>query len=161
MLGVTATIQVGGQPTELAVDPDGTKVYVVNFAGDTLAVIDTASNTLTSIVAITPQIDDSQHMVMHPNGDRLYVSRGGAVSVVDVTSATVIADIALPAVMAFLAIHPNGSKLYVGNGDLDGTNGALLVIDTATHTVVDTVSVGGAPYVPAVSPDGARLYAAI
>lgn len=82
------------------------------------------------------------------------------VSVLDPSSAAVIADIPLPAMLCYLAINPDGSRLYAANADYDGTNGRVSVIDTATHTIVDSVDIGGAPYFPAVSPDGTRLYVA-
>ncbi|HVH50715.1 MAG TPA: hypothetical protein VM690_01090, partial [Gaiellaceae bacterium] len=41
---VTATIKVGSQPAGSAATLDGTHLYVPNWTGDSVSVIDTASN---------------------------------------------------------------------------------------------------------------------
>ena len=49
---VTATVDVGTAPFGVAVNPDGTKVYVANYGSDTVSVIDTATNTVTATVPV-------------------------------------------------------------------------------------------------------------
>ncbi len=45
---VTATITVGNGPRSVAITPDGALAYVTNFGADTVSVIDTATNTVTT-----------------------------------------------------------------------------------------------------------------
>jgi YVTN family beta-propeller protein len=49
---VTATVKVGNFPLGVAVDPDGSKVYVANAGDATVSVIDTATNTVTTTVQV-------------------------------------------------------------------------------------------------------------
>ena len=46
---VTATMLVRSYPYEVAVTPDGTKVYVANWISNNVSVIDTATNTITNV----------------------------------------------------------------------------------------------------------------
>ena len=43
---VTGTIPVGAGPTEVAIAPDGSRAYVANYFDATVAVIDTATDTV-------------------------------------------------------------------------------------------------------------------
>ncbi len=49
---VIATIEVGNGPEGIAVDPNGTKIFVTNFFSQNVSVIDTATNKVTSTVKI-------------------------------------------------------------------------------------------------------------
>ena len=49
---VTATVNVGSSPTGVAVNPDGTKVYVTNSDSDDVSVIDTSTNNVTATVNV-------------------------------------------------------------------------------------------------------------
>ena len=46
---VETTINVGAGPTDVVFSPDGARAYVTNFFDDTVSVIDTATNMVTSI----------------------------------------------------------------------------------------------------------------
>ncbi len=79
---VTTTVPVGNYPYGVAVNPNGTKVYVANQNSNTVSVIDTATNNVTATVntGIGPQ-----GIAVNPNGSRVYVTNGGSnnVSVID------------------------------------------------------------------------------
>ena len=49
---VTATIPVGIGPTGVAVTPDGSKVYVINYISNTISVIDTSTNKVTATMSV-------------------------------------------------------------------------------------------------------------
>jgi YVTN family beta-propeller protein len=49
---VTSTVNVGMEPAEVAVTPDGTKVYVTNYWDNTVSVIDTVTNTVIDTVNV-------------------------------------------------------------------------------------------------------------
>jgi YVTN family beta-propeller protein len=49
---ITATVNVGSEPWEVAGTSDGTKVFVANSGSDTISVIDTANNTVTATVDV-------------------------------------------------------------------------------------------------------------
>jgi YVTN family beta-propeller protein len=78
------------------------------------------------------------------------------VSVIDTTSNTVVATIAVGPQPNGVAVTPNGERIYVSNFQAD----TVSVIDAATRTVVGTIAVGEEPVGIAVSPDGAKVYVA-
>ena len=49
---VVATIPVGNFPNGLAVNPNGTRIYVVNYGDGTVSVIDTANNNVVATVPV-------------------------------------------------------------------------------------------------------------
>ena len=51
-LDTIAVIPVGGEPSGVAVHPDGTRVYTPNLEDDTVSVISTISNTVVATVAV-------------------------------------------------------------------------------------------------------------
>lgn len=78
---VTATIPIG-DPSGLAIAPDGHYVYVANSAANAVSVIDTASNVVTSTIAVE---NAPQGVAFAPDGHHAYVtnSRSNTVSVID------------------------------------------------------------------------------
>ena len=52
---VVASIGVGGDPAGVALSPDGRVAYVTNESGHTVSVIDTATNTITGTINVSPQ----------------------------------------------------------------------------------------------------------
>ena len=120
------------------------RAYVTNTDCDTVAVIDTVTNT---VVATIPVGDGPFGVAITPDGTRAYVANfGGTVSVID----TVL--VGLPALA--VAITPDGSRLYVANDE------TITVIDTATGMVVSTIPPRGgfSPFGVIFTPDGTRAY---
>jgi DNA-binding beta-propeller fold protein YncE len=74
---VTATIQSGGSPAEVAVSPDGLRAYVPISDSDKLRVLETASN----ITAEFPGGRKPRAVAVSPDGRRLYVANYDAASV--------------------------------------------------------------------------------
>ena len=50
---VTTTINVGTQPIEVALTPDGATAYISNFQSNNVSVIDTTTNTVTATINVT------------------------------------------------------------------------------------------------------------
>ena len=88
---ITATINVGQSPNgEIAVNPAGTMVYVVN--GNNVSVINTKINTVT---ATMPVGDAPSGIAIAPDGTKVYVANSGTfdipgntVSVIDTSTNT-------------------------------------------------------------------------
>ncbi|WP_101947729.1 beta-propeller fold lactonase family protein [Mycobacterium sp. 3519A] len=146
-------IEVGPQPADVAVSPDGATAYVVNQGDNTVSVIDTATNTVSHTVAVG---DNSVAVAASPDGSRVYVVNrfDDSVSVIDTATNTVTGTIPVGFLPGGLALSPNGTILYVANSQ-DQT---VMKINTNTQTVVATISVVGFPQGVAVSPDGSRVY---
>jgi YVTN family beta-propeller protein len=83
-----------------------------------------------------------------------YIANTGVstVSVIDVRTNTVIANIPVCGSPRGVAVTPNGLKAYVACGS--GVN----VIDTVKNTVVATLPLGGTPWGIAITPNGTRAY---
>jgi len=181
---VTATVKVGSMPVDVAVAPDGRKVYVVDCGEDpdyqgSISVIDTATNTITATVNVEVI---SQGIAISPDGTKVYVVNAniypyynGTVSVIDTATNTVTATVKVGNLPHGIAVSPNGTRAYVatttptiysgkniysGKYNIDATlhTGAVDVIDTTKYEVIDRVSVGNYPYGIAVTPDGNKVY---
>jgi YVTN family beta-propeller protein len=78
----------------------------------------------------------------------------GTVSVIDTTSNTVAATIAVGNEPFGVAVTPDGSTVYVTNL----LSNTVSVIDAASNTVTATIGVGSGPLGVAVTPDGSTVY---
>jgi YVTN family beta-propeller protein len=151
---VTASVPVesGGDPTGVAVTPNGALVYVTNFLTLNVSVLNTANNAVTQI----PINDESYGVAITPNGALAYVAGGTNVYAIDTATNAIVATV--PVAGNGIAITPNGAFAYVAN--VFSAN--VSVIDTATNTVVATVPdgplVSGGGGGVAITPNGAFAY---
>jgi YVTN family beta-propeller protein len=150
-------IAVGHVPAGVAISPDGSTVYVVNQADNTVSVIDTLTNTVTGspiTVGFSPF-----GVAITPDGNTVYVTNSDddTVSVIDTTTKTVIrSPIPVGVDPLGVTVSADGSTVYVTNL-LDNT---VSVIATPTNTVIATIPVPGADLGVAITPDGSAVYIA-
>jgi YVTN family beta-propeller protein len=148
---VIATVNVGEQPVGVAVNPQGTRVYVANLDNHNISVIDTAINTVIATVNVgnTPS-----GVAVNPQGTKVYVTNNGdnTVSVIDTATNNVTDTVSVGNLPQGVAVNPDGTKVYVTN--LEGTVSA---IDTNTDTVTSTFNVGRYPYGVAITPDAVNV----
>jgi YVTN family beta-propeller protein len=87
-----------------------------------------------------------------------YITNSGSntVSVIDVNTGTVTANVIVGLSPYGVALSPDGTKVYVTNQNAN----TVSVINTTTNTVTATVPVGNRPTGIAVSPDGTKVYVA-
>ena len=150
---VVATIPIPNphQPTygyELAISPDGKRVYVADRYSSRISVIDTDPTSLTYNKVIRTAnvgyLPGNAHFTVSPDGTRLYMSTDsyGNVNVVDTASMTVVDTIDVsdpydsyyPDVVAF---RPDGQRGYAAAGYVSEGGmvfAALFVIDTFDPT---------------------------
>ncbi len=83
-------------------------------------------------------------------------SSSNSVSVIDTSTNTVVATVAVGSNPVGVAITPDGTRAYVANQ----LSNSVSVIDTSSNTVVATVAVGSNPVGVAITPDGTRAYVA-
>jgi YVTN family beta-propeller protein len=161
---VTATIPVGTAPIGVAVTPNGAYAYVTNNEGNTVSVINTATNTVTATIT---GFNYPLGVAVTPDGAYAYVanSGGNSVSVISTATNTVTATISTyfgPNIFGGasaphdVAITPNGAYAYATNV----ASGTVSVISTATNTITANITVGGEPNGVAITPDGAYAYVA-
>ena len=162
---VTATVQVGTNPSGVALAPNGETVYIGNIGDNTVSIIDTATNTVTATVQVgtTPT-----GIAVSPDGTKVYVASytDGTVSIIDTTNNNAVtATVQIGTIgtkPTGVAVTPDGTKVYVANA---GDN-TVYVIDTTNNNAVTTVGtvgavgVGNQPFGIAVGPGGTKVYVA-
>ncbi len=129
--------------------------YIANFNGNSVSVVDTASNTVTATVAVG---SSPYGVSVNPAGTRVYVSNnnGSTVSVIDTSSNTVTATVAVGTNPDGIWVDPAGSRVYVANYN----NNSVSVIDAASNLVVATVTVGSHPVGVTGNAANTRVYVA-
>ena len=148
----------------------GDRAYVLNVLAGTVAVINTATN---SVIDSDPNVDGINHItvgafpndiVVSPNGTHLYVANTGdsTVSVIDAATFQLvdtrpnvdgITHIPVPEVRA-LAVSP--VRVYGVSAD-----GTVSVINTATHTVSTPITLARAGSVWRSAPMGSTYTSGI
>ena len=136
---VTATIPVGTAPNDVAVTPNGAYAYVANEEGNTVSVINTATNTVTATIT---GFNDPLGVAVTPNGAYAYVTNDvndGSVSVINTATNKVTATIPAGNYPTAVAVTPSGAYAYVANSN-GYANDSVSVINTATNTLAAAIS---------------------
>ena len=125
--------------------------YITNYGSDTVSVINTATNTVTTNVPVGSW---PKGVAVDP-GTSAYVANyaSNTVSVIDTATNTVTTNVPVGKWPYGVAVNPTGTKVYVTN---EGSS-TVSVINATTNTVT-TVPVGKWPYGVAVNPTGTRVY---
>jgi len=140
----------------MAADPGKVRIIQTNSAGDSVHIIDPATNT---IVGEIKDIEVNHGAAAAPDGRRIYVSNeaDGTLDVADVATFTVIHKIPLSGHPNNISISKDGRRVYVAIAEL---RGAVDIIDTASMTRVKTVPlVKGEGHNTYVTPDGKYVVA--
>ncbi len=140
-------------PIELAVSPDGARLYVVCEGTDELAVYDLASETILRRVAVGRV---PKGLALSADGRRLYVTNSWSdtVSEIDASSLTVLRNLTAGFEPTSVVVDRDRRFLYVANRVSDD----ISVVDLSTGAETKRLLGGrGASYL-ALSPDGLRVY---
>jgi gliding motility-associated-like protein len=150
---VVATYPGGTVPYNMAISPDGSKLYVIDNQVSNLAVINTVSGTIVANVAIG---FTAEGIAVSPDGSRVYVTDAttAVVMVINTATNTIINKISVGMSPIGLGLSPDGSLLYVANQESNN----ISVVNTNSGAVVATIAVGYEPTCIALSPDGSRAY---
>jgi len=136
-------IQVGRQPTGLAVNPARNEVYAVNSASDTVSVIDTTSNAVAATIGVrhAPYSID-----IAPDGKRAYVPNSGSnsVSVLDLDKRREIAVAAAGEGPGVARVAPDNRTLVVSNR-IAGSVSIYSISDSTTHPLQFREAFSGCP----------------
>jgi YVTN family beta-propeller protein len=155
VLSATASGATLAESDSFAVRPSsGSRLYVTEYNGDRLWVIDTTTN---AVVGSPISIGDGPQLVaVNPSGTLVYVTifHDHSVTVVDTTTNTIVRTIQVGHSPLGLVFNSDGSRLYITNyGD-----NTISVIDTTTNTVIATIPVGTGPLGVAINPSNSRVY---
>lgn len=155
---VVETVSVADRTSHgIAIDPDGTTVYVGDSDDGTIYPISTDDFEVGAPI----EVGSNAHGIdVDPDGRYLYVSGGsvetrGDVAVVDFDDHEVIGGIETDGA-GHVNFDPEGRYAYVSNVDLN----RIAVVDTEEMELLETVSVGDGPNEAVASPDGTVVYTA-
>ena len=150
LMGALVLLGLAGIPVQAA-----PFAYITNSGDNTVSVLDTATNT---VVTIVPVGSSPVGVAVHPAETFVYVANRGdnTVSILNTTTNTVMATVSVASSPVGVAVHPAGTFVYVANA----SSNTVSVLDTATNTVVATVPVGTLPEGVAVHPAGTFVYVA-
>jgi YVTN family beta-propeller protein len=151
---VTATITVGSNPGQVAINQVTNKIYVtdsIQGGNSTVTVIDGETNaTATVYVGVLPS-----GLAVNPITNKIYVSNYGSNSVTVVDGVTLSTTTIRPVnVPERPAINTVTNKIYVAN---DTSPGTLTVIDGASNSQT-TISVGAFPTDAAIDELTNKIY---
>ena len=126
------------------------RIYVTNSAGNTIDVIDPASN---RVVQSIHGIELPHGIAFSPDGARVYISNESesVLAVVDRKSGEILTKIALSGRPNNIAVTKDGGRVIVG---IRTDPGVVDVIDTASLTRVKSILVDGSVHNVYVTPDG-------
>ena len=107
-------IQVGRNPTGLAINPGGTRLYVTNRDDGNVSVVD--MNTKKELYKV-PVGQQPKAVAVRSDGSRVYVANAGdkTLSVIDATHEPNAprAPVALGRQVSSLCFHPDGTRMYL------------------------------------------------
>ena len=150
---VVATVTVGNYPECIAISPDGSRIYVLNYVdSETISVINAATNTVIETITDVPH---AYRMALTPDGATLYVVnfKANTISVISTATYRTITTISAITPIA-ITVSPDGKSAYVIDygGNID-------VINTSTNNITGSVpNIGDSPIALTISPDGTRVY---
>ena len=129
---------------------DTARIYVTNSAGDSIHVIDPATQ---KVVQQIKGIEAAHGIAFAPDGSRVYVSdeADSTLDVFERKSGKLIKKVALSNHPNNIAVSRDGGRIFVG---IARDPGALDVIDAATLTRTKSIPVNGRLHNVYVTPDG-------
>ena len=136
----TIKLPNGSHPHGIALDVDGQRAFVGNHQGNSIIVINTATNEIIGKVALTGG-NGPNGVAYHAATDRVYVANRNSdnVSVVDPTNLQFVKNIAAGDKPDGVVVQDDW--VYVANWGSD----SVTVIDASTQTVHNTLQIGHQP----------------
>jgi YVTN family beta-propeller protein len=147
--GILSSVMLEGRPNELALSPDGKKLYVTELESDSVSVVDAAS---AGAVKVESVIHSPSPAGVVAAADRVYVSnsRDDSIAVIDAATNRLRAEIPIriPGFEQLRGVGPAGLAYDPKSGWLlvaeEGLN-AVGVIDTRTSSLLGHIPAGWFP----------------
>ena len=123
-------LEVGAEPTGVAINPKRNEVYVVNSGSGTVSVIDAERNRVAATIAVHRK---PYFISVDSDGQRAYVANSGSnnVSVIDLDRRREIRAIGVGETPGLAKISPDGGSLVVTNR----AGGSVSVVDAKKFAV--------------------------
>ena len=147
-------LATGNNPRSLAVNPVTNKIYIANYSGNNVTVIDGATNATTTVATgTTPSA-----VAVNPLTNKIYVVNNGSNNVTVIDGATnATSTVPVATYPTAVAVNPVTNKIYIGFGNNIVTS--VTVIDGETNAT-RTVATGHAPHALAVDVIHNKIYTA-
>jgi YVTN family beta-propeller protein len=152
-LAIDQVIPVGPVPKFLAVTPDGRRLVVSNWCGDSVSIVDTATGQETQRI---PVGRNPRGVAITADSRTAYIALMGAdrLAVIDLPTGTVRTISGVGGEPRHVNLSPDGHWLYI-TLNADGT---VAKMDTTTERVVARVATGNQPRSAWLAADGAHLF---
>lgn len=112
---------MGGNPTGVAVNPNGIQVYVASLSANRVNIVDTTTGTSPGWIDVDM---DPHGLIVNPYNAELYVAHsislgppGGSIIVIDLNTHQVKQQVEIDGGAGRMALHPDGTLLYCVAGD--------------------------------------------
>ncbi|HWW23083.1 MAG TPA: Ig-like domain repeat protein [Edaphobacter sp.] len=150
----TSTVGVGAAPFSVVVNPATNKIYVANYNGNNVTVI----NGLTNATSTVTTGNAPNAFAVNVVTNKIYVANfnGNSLTVIDGSNDTVKTTIGLGNQASSVVVNPVTNKIYVSSRITSN----VAVIDGSTDTLKTTFAVGTTPYALAMNPVTNRIYVA-
>jgi len=162
---VEKSLQVGGNPVDVAFSPDGKLAYAVTIGPGAegpgeIEVIDTTKQEVVKRIDLDGIL--AWAMEISPDGKLFYITDGRSLKVFDVEKGNELNTIKLSSVGALaLALSADGTKAYITGATQESPKTTLSIIDLKSNSVVGTLTTSidqGVQFYITLSPDGRTLY---
>ena len=158
---VTTPLNFGIGTLGVTLNRDGTRLYVSNSSNGHVHVVDTATNTLITSIAVS----EPRGLALSPDDSRLYVASNGSgvnpqLLSIDTATNTLRPNgeqVGVRLSPYGVAVSPDGTRVYVTGQ----TNGVVSVVDAVNHVKLTDITVGSQPRGIAVNSAGTRVYVAL
>jgi YVTN family beta-propeller protein len=153
-------INVGFNPSDLAVTPDGSQLWVTDEGPQTnpsspssITVISTSKNTVAGRFSLP---GGPEQIAFSPSGGTAYVTTSRGLYVIDVAHRRVVTLIGGLGDPHGVTVSADGKTVYVTNTE----QGEVDVISAASNHVTRVIHVGQLPWQSVLTPNGETLYVA-
>jgi len=159
-----------GDMRGLAIDPEGSRLYIGAFEAEAVVTVDTAGRQNATVIPLNDYRTELWDIVVSPDGERVFVGENAvdprathSVIVIDVLSRQIIERVPLEGGGSVgMTLTPDGRFLYVAQlgGTVTEIDVESLTVERRFHLLPRGVGGGMASDV-AVTPDGMKLYASL
>jgi YVTN family beta-propeller protein len=152
---VLATDSVSANPIAFGFNSTNNKIYVANYGGNSVSIIDGTSNGV--IATLTGSFYYPIAFTYNPTNNRIYCANNSTtVAVIDGASNMVIRTIPVGAQANAILYNPTNNKVYTSNR----TSNNVSVINCANDSVITHIGTGSEPNALAYNSQDNRIYVA-